>query len=298
MFWWILLGLHCAICGLIIILQKRRIIETTDLIVPIVAMIPIWGLLAFILRELFFDEKKQDANKLSIHKKNQLEMKFRQIEIEKDESNNATVPLEEAIQINDAKTRRTLMLEVLHSKPSEYLWMLQRASISNDVEITHYATTTIMEIQSDYEKKLHEYDNRIEQEPDNKELILEYIELFANYIESGLLSGNVLLILRKQLDELLHKIPYSIDKNKRIYYLAIDNNLELKQFKKAGELLKEARYRWPGDEKVYMLYVSYFWHLGEGQEIQKLLRYIKDNNIYLSGEGKTWYQFWYKGGAL
>ncbi|MDD3393955.1 MAG: hypothetical protein PHG19_04860 [Anaerotignum sp.] len=295
MIWWILFGLHCAICGLIIILQKRRMIKTTDLIVPIVAFVPIWGLFAFILQELFFDEKKQGANKIEIHKRQQLDLKFRQINIEKNAEHNATVPLEEAIQINDAKTRRTLMLEVLHGKKSEYLWMLQRASSSNDVEITHYATTTIMEIQSEYEKKIHEYDNMLLKDSDNKELILEYVEFLSDYIDSGLLSGNVLLIIRKQLDELLQKILYSTYRDKHICFMAIDNKLELKQFKKAGELLREAKYRWPDDEKVYMLYVSYYWHLEDGQEIQKILRHIKNSNLYLSQEGKAWFQFWYKG---
>ena len=52
------------------------------------------------------------------------------------------VPLEEAILINDVKVRRRFMLETLYTDPLKYLDVLNIAKYNDDVETSHYATTT------------------------------------------------------------------------------------------------------------------------------------------------------------
>jgi hypothetical protein len=54
------------------------------------------------------------------------------------------VPLEEAILINDVKVRRRSMLETLYTDPLKYLDILNIAKYNDDVETSHYATTTIV----------------------------------------------------------------------------------------------------------------------------------------------------------
>ena len=56
------------------------------------------------------------------------------------------------------KVRHSLMLDILHKNPNEYIAILQKARNSDDTEVTHYATTMMMEIQTEYEKKLQQYE--------------------------------------------------------------------------------------------------------------------------------------------
>jgi hypothetical protein len=297
MIWWILLAIHGICCILIYILKKSKKLYSTDLVMPIIVFIPFWGALSFILKEYLLRRDKQATKIIGIHTKKKLDKKFEHIDMD-DSDHKTTAPLEEVIHISDEKTRRSLMLEILHKNPSEYLWMLQRASHSSDIEITHYATTTIMEIQSDYEKKLHDYERKLQIEPEESNIMLEYAELIMDYIGSGLVTGNILIIFRRQLAELLTKLSHQFPSNKKICFSCIENDLELKRIKRAAVLLGQAKQLWPEDEKVYMLYVSYYWQLQKGQEIQKILKQIKDSNIYLSRAGKEWFQFWFKGETL
>ena len=86
--------------------------------------------------------------------------KYRRLITDTGADSETMVPLEEALIVNDAKMRRNLLLDILHRNPEEYLKTLENAMDSDDVEVTHYATTTVLEIQSEYEQQLQEYMRR------------------------------------------------------------------------------------------------------------------------------------------
>jgi len=59
-------------------------------------------------------------------------------------------------------------------------------------------------------------------------------------------------------------------------------------------LLETGMEKWPDDEKIYQLYVDYYWNRSEGAKIPQVLERIKNNNVYLSSQGKKWFDFWEK----
>ena len=112
--------------------------------------------------------------------------------IKREQEDRNIVPLEEAILINDEKTRRKLILETLYDNPMKYLDVLMVARYNDDVETAHYATTTISKAQRQYQLEIQKTAVGVENNPDDLELLDEYLDLIGEYIESGLLEDYLL----------------------------------------------------------------------------------------------------------
>ncbi|MDO5521495.1 MAG: hypothetical protein Q4G58_13470 [bacterium] len=218
--------------------------------------------------------------------------KYRRIQIDQGENQDITVPLEEAIVINDEEVRRKLMLDILHKKPEDYINLLQRTRLSDDVELTHYATTSMMEIQSNYELNIQKLSQACRKNPDCLESLEKYRQELKSYIASGLISGTVLTIYRSQLHEVLIKLV-TIDPEQKEYFRdLIENQVEMKQYSGIMEMLTLIKEKWKEEEIVYQLFVKYYFSIGRGDLIANVLEEVRENKVYLTNEGRNWFQFW------
>ncbi len=164
---WIFIMVHLTVCAGIAVLWKWKKWRTRYMVGPAVLLVPVWGVWMFAKAEYRCyhpgkQEKMPDTYDFKI-----TEIKYRQIEEWKG-WNEQVVPLEDAVLFNAPKMRRRLLMEVLHYKSEGYLDVLQEACVSGDVELTHYATTALLEIQGKHEaesrRKEREAQERLWQE--------------------------------------------------------------------------------------------------------------------------------------
>lgn len=291
------LVIHIVVCLLIGILLRNGIIKTRTQIYPTVVLVPVCGVLILIAEQLVNLRNKSGSREIGLEKLRIQEAKFKRIEVEQDEEEDMIVPLEEAIVVNDSKTRRKLMLDILHRNPEEHISLLQKARLADDTELTHYATTSMMEIQSSYEQNIRDLERDLKENPEREEIpgilrkLRKELEL---YIESGLITGNILSIYQKKLGTVLNQLLEIEPQNKKYYLRRVENRIEQTELDKVPEELEEASSRWSEDEAVYRLWVKYYHAIGQGEKIQEVLTEIEEKKIYLSGEGKKWFAFWKK----
>lgn len=286
-----LLVIHIEICIFMTILYRREKGLQQEMILPVVYAVPVFGALCFLTR-IWIEERKHLGEKdISQDYSDLMKGRYQRIEVEEN-SDMQVVPLEEALLVNDAKVRHSMMLNILHKNPNEYIGMLQRASNSDDMEVTHYATTMMMEIMTEYEKKLQEYEKSYQKNPSDKGLLREYIFYLDEFIHSKLATGNIEKIHRRNLAKLLEEYMNGREQIGRMIFISIENYLLLGENDRARELLERAKKEYPDDERVYRLYGHYFHSEKDYESIQKMVSYIKENQIYLSHEGRDWLTFW------
>ncbi len=292
------LGVHITICLIVGYKLYKKQIGTRDPVLPVVVLIPICGVLLLLVHLWIEEKQKNGSRKIELEKLDIQDMKFRPITVEGAENSEMIVPLEEAIAINDAGTRRTLMLDILHRNPDEHVALLQRARLTDDTELTHYATTTMMEIQSGYEQRIRELDRETElckaiNDTDGLKIVLRKLRKeLKRYIESGLITGNILNIYRRKLEEVLRQLLEFAPENKNYYLDSIENRIGQRQTEYLEADLQAALRRWPQDEYIYRLFVQFYQLTAQGEKIKEILTEIEENKIYLSAEGKQWFAFW------
>ena len=162
------------------------------------------------------------------------------------------VPLEEALLINDTRTRRKYMLETLYEDPLKYLDILLIAKNNSDVETSHYATTSISYVQRSFQLTIQKSAMEIEKHPNNLELLDDYLRTLANYIESGLLEGHLLKNLRLDYATVLDKKLAKIHNDKDALIEKLRNSIELGNYVSAVEVSELLKKYYPEDEETWI----------------------------------------------
>lgn len=293
----IFLIIHFIVCVLLFIIKRRDTVIALENIMPIVIAVPFFGAVCFMLRLWKERHRKRGAKDTGLDKTDVMKGRYKKIRME-DNPDMEVVPLEEALLVNNAKTRHALMLNILHEHPNEYVDMLQKARNSDDMEVTHYATTMMMELLTEYETKIQEYDQRFEEEGASQELLAEYILYVYEFIRLKLIGGNIERIYRKRLSDKIEEYEHISRLSGRIIFISIENYLILGEYDKAHELLEKASQEYAEDERLYKMYGYYYDCIGDYEAFGKMLNEINDKQIYLSIAGKEWMEFWMKNGSV
>jgi hypothetical protein len=181
------------------------------------------------------------------------------------------VPLEEAIMINDAKTRRKYMLETLYDDPLKYLDILLMAKNNDDVETSHYATTSISYLQRSFQLSIQKLAVEVEKNPDDLELLDDYIGTLANYIESGLLEEHLLRNMRLVYSNVLDRKLAKIKNDQAALIEKVRNSIALKEYVSAFEVSDLLRKHYPEDEESWIESIRV---CVEGHDRNKLLETV------------------------
>ena len=217
------------------------------------------------------DETFKDAEErpIGLEKLMVDQIRYEKIKMSDNRNQDITVPLEEAMVVNDEKVRRKLIVDVLNHDPKRHIDLLKKASMADDTELSHFATTAMMNIQSDYEEK----------------------------IGSGLVSGIIRKIYCDKLAEVLSRLVqiYPERRHYRLQWIRI--RIESDQLEGVEEDLSYALKKWPDYVPFYRQYVALAQHKKDGELLERVLERVEKNGAFLSRKDREWYAFW-KGRSL
>jgi hypothetical protein len=205
------------------------------------------------------------------------------------------IPLEEAILINDVRTRRKFMLETLYEDPLKYLDVLMLAKDNEDVETSHYATTTISHAQRLFQNGVQELAIAVETHPDDMVLFDNYIERLGSYIESGLLEEHLLRNLRIVYQEVLNKKLEKVANDKMALIRKLRNSIELKEYATAFETSDLLKKFWPEDEQSWVEAVRVCVGGKDNNRLHEILDEMQRNNVIWTKHGKEQVAPWLEG---
>ena len=283
-------GLHVLVCLGIYLCLRAGVLKFSPQMFPLVVLVPPWGLLAAAAAEWNTRRHKAGVNSIDLDDLHISD--YRLLGIEEETSQAPVVPLEEAFLINDAVTRRQLMIEILRQDPNQYIQLLQQARLNDDIEVTHYASTAMMEVQREYEIDLQRCERRLAEEPDSARALDNCLLALKRYIDSGLLEDSVLGVQRMRYGDLLDRKRAVGEPDRRTWFAAAENRLALRQFGLAAELIGGCLAQWPQDENAWLLQLQYGFLTDDGALIRRTAEEIQRREIYLSAAGREALRFW------
>ena len=184
----------------------------------------------------------------------------------------SVAPVEEIMTLNDGTTRYEVIKHMLYNDPFRYLENFRAACSSSDADITHYAVTTIIEIQKEFDEQIKAADEELSNNPENLPVLDNMISIIASYIDAGLLKGGVLKNLQGKLSAMLeYKITVAPD-IKSSYHCLIENETDLGNYKRAGKIKNEALKKWPNDEDFWLDALYLCMLKGDAREKKRLIK--------------------------
>jgi hypothetical protein len=289
---WIALVVHILLCILYYFLTKIGVAHLNGTAIPTMLFIPFFGPVSILMVEWVLIKKKDGLSKTDLHKTKLENGIYNKVTVDERDNPDKIVPLEEAILIDDVPTRRGIMLDILHRDPVQFLDLLMIARFNSDIEVTHYATTSIMEIQREFEIAIQKTSAAVKMNPEDVNLLDKFIDLLSKYIDSGLLHGHILRQQRIHYSIALEKKRAMFQDHKQTYFRIIDNDIGLKEFTHAEETAQIMQQKWSSDEEVWFSTMRVYVESGNSEGKTRLVKQMRQTPIEWTASGKERMFFW------
>ena len=288
----ILLAIHLVISVLVFLGIQFHILKVHDYMFFVALLLPFWGVLLVLILHFQIFFRADDGIDVGVEKLRLESELYKSVTVDEKKVAANTVPIEEALVVNSAKERRTIIMDVLNDNPKEYIEFLQKAGNNEDTEVVHYAVTAMVEISKENDYNLQNFERQYAKDPEDVEVLTQYTDFLWSCLSQNLMQGQVEVLNRELYSSLMLKkmtlSPGSITDFKR----AIENELKRKNYTLASERLRQMQETYPDSEEYYLSRLDYLAALGRGDEIKLLLQEINKRHIYLSSTTKGVLAFW------
>ena len=287
-----LLVIHLIVCIVIYILMRISVLKCTRMVMPLIVLVPVWGLGCLLVLELRARGKQEINEEVGIEKLKINDAIHRSIIMDEDPVEDRVVPLEEALLINDPSTRRELMMEIMYGNPDDYVRQLKGARMNDDTEVVHYAVTALTELQKEYDLKFQELDWEMEKNPKNRDILDRYLELLNRYLASGIPEGSERDLKLRTYSNMLEKKLEEEKDNLMLWKRKAEADLQIGEYELANEEIRKILEKWEKNETGYLLLIQYYSAILNRAGIDKTLALLEKKRIHLSPEGRQTVRFW------
>ena len=288
----ILLAVHLIISVLVFLGIQFHILKVHKYMFFVALLMPFWGVLTVLVLHFQILFHADDGIDVGVEKLKLESELYKSVTVDEKKTAANTVPIEEALVVNSAKERRTIIMDVLNDNPKEYIEFLQKAGNNEDTEVVHYAVTAMVEISKENDYKLQDFERQHAMDPEDVTVLISYTDFLWGCLSQNLMQGQVEVLNRELFSALMQKkmalTPGSITDFRRL----VENELKRKNYTQASEILQQMQALYSDNEEYYLCRLNYLAALGRGEEIKSLLTEIEKKHIYLSSATKGVLAFW------
>ncbi|MED1568636.1 hypothetical protein [Bacillus paramycoides] len=208
------------------------------------------------------------------------------------ESEMNIVPIQDALILNDNKTKRKLLIQSLKENSVGSTKVLEKALENEDSETSHYAATAIMEMKRKFLNSMRDLALQLEEHPDDVRVLSAYAEKMNQYLKSTLLDEGTYRQYQSILSDILEKLLEAGQGHKQYYIEKINCDLGLMDFDKAGYYSEKFLKDYPHEEMAYIMALKLHYIGKNPTQLQKVIMSLKNHPVRLSAEGLSIIRFW------
>lgn len=288
----ILLAVHLILSVLVFLGIKFNILKVHKYMFFVALLLPFWGVLTVLILHFQILFRADDGIDVGVEKLRLESELYKSVTVDDGKVAASTVPIEEALVINSAKERRTIIMDVLNDNPKEYIEFLQKAGNNDDTEVVHYAVTAMVEISKENDYKLQDFERQLSADPENTEILKGYTDFLWSCLSQNLMQGQVEALNRELFSSLMEKKLSLATGSIADYQRVVENELKRKNYTRASENLRQMKKLYSDREEYYICRLDYLASLGRGEDIKLLLKEIDKKHIFLSSKTKEVLAFW------
>ena len=288
----ILLAVHLIISALVFLGIQLHILKVRKYMFLLALLLPIWGVLIVLILHFQFFFREEDGIEIGVEKMKLESELYKSVTVDDKKASVSTVPIEEALVINSAKERRTIVMDVLNDNPKDYIQFLQKAGNNEDTEVVHYAVTAMVEISKENDYKLQEFERLHALDPKDKTVLDQYTDFLWSCLSQNLMQGQVEVLNRELFATLMNRKMSLEQGSIRDFERVVENELRRKNYVQAAENLNKMQELYGDREEYYLSRLRYLASLGRGEDIQLLRQEIEKKHIFLSSATKGVLAFW------
>ena len=197
------------------------------------------------------------------------------------------VSLEEALEVTDKKSLRTLMLNVIRGDYRNSLAAINLALNSEDSETAHYAASVLQDVLNDFRSKV-QTDYLLCQEENEQQVgnCIKLVEYMNPILEQQVLTNLEQRSMAERMQEVLQK-AWELDKIKissTVYEKVCQRLLEVKDYEKCTLWCDRAMEQYPGVLSSYTCQMKLYFSCGKKEKFFQVMQELRDSDIAIDNE--------------
>ena len=197
------------------------------------------------------------------------------------------VSLEEALEVTDKKSLRTLMLNVIRGDYRNSLAAINMALNSEDSETAHYAASVLQDVLNDFRSKVQtDYLLCQEENEQQVENCIKLVEYMNPILEQQVLTNLEQRSMAERMQEVLQK-AWEFDKIKissTVYEKVCQRLLEVKDYEKFTLWCDRAMEQYPRVLSSYTCQMKLYFSCGKKEKFFHVMQELRDSDIAIDNE--------------
>lgn len=287
-----LLAFQCGVALLYGLAAKKKKQPLPLEKIAITALIPMMGLFMPYLGLIFKNKEVEVLSDTFDREEYRFRHDIRYLKKAEIEKEINTVPVEEALILNDSVTKRRLIMDTAKENAYDYITFLKLAIRDQDMETSHYAASLVMEIKRNLQNLIQSLSVAHGHDPDNLIVLEEYIQVVSKYYRSQLLDEKNQERYAYLYSQLLDAYLTKTTPSEHWLEEKIDVDFHLGHLKEIETWINVYYQSYPDSERPYLLLLKHYYHNGDQAKFDITLKALKGSHIKLSREGLSIVRYW------
>ena len=283
-------ALHILFCLLIFLGMLFGKIRLPKYMLIIAILLPFWGALLVLILHFEWGFSSASAARIDTDKL-ELDSRFYKSVSVDEKRSDRTVPIEDALLINSAKEKRTLIMDILNENPRDYVEFLQKAGNNDDTEVVHYAVTAMVEISKENDYALQMLEAEYAADPLSLDVLSRYSDFLWECLTQNLMQGQVEVMNRALFSKLINE-KLELTDSLEDYCRLVKNELARGDLDSAKQALSRMKRDWSQTEEYVLLNIEHLTVTNKGDEIKRFIKKVNGSHIFLSSQTKEVLAFW------
>ncbi len=205
------------------------------------------------------------------------------------------IPFNDALILNDNKTKRKMLIDLLKGEFLQHVDALELALQSDDSETSHYAATAIQQAKSDLLKEMRKLEGQLANKNDLF-LLESYRVLIKHYIKIEFLDERTRRKYTHKYIQTIDRLIEHAPKSDATYYQEkIEAALYLAEYHIALETAEQFLSLFPEEEEAYFALMNVHYKMRNKKEFQRMINQLRSTDIKLSPDKLNQLRFWLQG---
>ncbi|CAH1218009.1 hypothetical protein PAECIP111893_04346 [Paenibacillus plantiphilus] len=205
------------------------------------------------------------------------------------------IPLEEALVVNDHRTRRRIVLDALKDDSIAMIPLLNKATRNDDTETSHYAVAAIMELKRIMLAELQKISVAYENNPSDVRTLEETAAVLKHYLNSDLMDRRMERTYRRLQADVLGGLIEMDACSEEQFEDKVECELILERFDKARDSSIAFLEKFPESEAAYYVQLKLWYRLRSAARFTTTLEALKQSPIQVSQRTLQLIRYWNKG---
>ncbi|KPU27314.1 hypothetical protein TR13x_06110 [Caloranaerobacter sp. TR13] len=287
-----LVVLHIVFVCILFILSKKVFKDSKALPFYIALFLPGIGMIFITTINIMLESYAKKNGLIKeyekyVHYKNELE-NIKKININKELN---LLSMYDKLKYSPSSEKKEAIIELIDNDMEIKVYILRTALLDEDPEVVHYAASTLNLFEQEYERNLFILKQKYIQSNEVNTLV-EIIELYDSYINSGLLDDESLKIYLKEYLNLLEDNIDRFNDNYEILLKMIDINIKLSKFDDCFYLIKRLFENFSPKFETYFYLMKIYYNLKNYKMVSNIAKKIRELEIKIPEKYEGIINYW------